>query len=42
MAEDAENPSGRKFNIGDIVLDRDADEQSSAYMTTLPDATAEE
>lgn len=32
----------RKFNIGDIVLDRDGDEESSAYVTTLPDATAEE
>jgi hypothetical protein len=42
MPEDAEKPAGRKFNIGDIVLDRDGDEESSAYVTTLPDATAEE
>jgi hypothetical protein len=41
---DAEKPTGRKFNIGDIVLDRDADadRQNSAYVTTLPDATAED
>jgi hypothetical protein len=42
MPEDAEKPPERKFNIGDIVLDRDDDEESSAYVTTLPDATANE
>jgi hypothetical protein len=30
------------FNPGDIVLDRDTDEESPAYVTTLPDATANE
>jgi hypothetical protein len=42
MPEDAEKPPDRNFNIGDIVLDRDADEESAAYVTTLPDATADE
>lgn len=41
---DAAEATGRKFNVGDIVHDQDADadEQTGAYVTTLPDATAEE
>jgi hypothetical protein len=42
MSENAEKSPDRNFNIGDIILDRDADEESAAYVTTLPDGTAEE
>jgi hypothetical protein len=31
---------GTDFSPGDIVLDRETDERSPAYVTTLPDATA--
>lgn len=41
---DAAEATGTKFSVGDIVHDQDADadEQTGAYVTTLPDATAEE
>jgi hypothetical protein len=44
---DSEPPSDQPtdgFNVGDVVHDRDSDEEdpTSAYVATLPDATAEE
>jgi hypothetical protein len=33
---------GTDFLPGDIVLDRDTDEESPAYVTTLPDAPIED
>ncbi|EMA55355.1 hypothetical protein [Halococcus thailandensis] len=44
VGPDAAEATGRKFSVGDIVHDQDADadEQTGAYVTTLPDATAEE
>ncbi|EMA56477.1 hypothetical protein [Halococcus thailandensis] len=33
---------GTDFSPGDIVLDRDADEENPAYVATLPDATAKD
>jgi hypothetical protein len=41
---DSDQPPATGFNVGDIVFDRESDDDgpSAAYVTTLPDATADE